>query len=247
MGTSMWVGLSGAIARLREIDVVSNNLANSDTVGFKRERLAFATSLQTALSDLGVGPTEGAPGRAYTAEAPGGIDATPGAFMETGEPLDAAIEGPGWFEVQTAQGSRFTRAGGFTVAEDGTLVTPAGDPVLGEGGPINTGGGKARILPSGDVVDRLGVSVGRLRVVEFADPHALEPSGGNLFTPRADAAAPTPVDDVRVAPGSLERSNVQPVAELAQLVLLQRAFEVAVRSIQSDDESSQRLIQELSA
>lgn len=245
MGSSMWVGLSGAVARLREIDVVSNNLANADTVGFKRERIAFSSALESAVSDLGVGPAAGAPGRAFAVEAPGGIDPTAGALAQTGEPLDVAIDGKGWFEIQTPEGMRYTRAGAFVVASDGTLSTQAGDPVMGAGGPIATGDGHATVLPSGDVLDRSGAAVGRLRVVEFA-PNALEQSGGNLFAPRPDAAPPTEVTDVRVAPGSLERSNVQPVAELAALVLLQRAFEVSVRAIQSDDESTQRLIEELS-
>lgn len=245
MGSSMWVGLSGAVARLREIDVVSNNLANADTVGFKRERIAFSSALESAVSDLGVGPAAGAPGRAFAVEAPGGIDPTAGALAQTGEPLDVAIDGKGWFEIQTPEGMRYTRAGAFVVASDGTLTTQAGDPVMGAGGPIATGDGHATVLPSGDVLDRSGAAVGRLRVVEFA-PNALEQSGGNLFAPRPDAAPPTEITDVRVAPGSLERSNVQPVAELAALVLLQRAFEVSVRAIQSDDESTQRLIEELS-
>jgi flagellar basal body rod protein FlgG len=96
------------------------------------------------------------------------------------------------------------------------------------------------------VIDRKGLALGRLRVVEFEDPNALEPAGGNLHALRPDAALPAEAADVRVVPGSLERSNVQAVAELASLVLLQRAFEVSVRSIQSDDESTQRLIEELS-
>jgi flagellar basal-body rod protein FlgF len=242
----MWVGVSGAIARLREIDVISNNLANSDTVGFKRERVAFASALESAVSDLGVGPARGAPGRSFVVESPGGFDATTGAFAQTGGPLDVAIAGDGWFEVETARGPRFTRAGAFAVASDGTLVTQAGDPVMGAGGPIATGDGGATILPSGDVIDRRGIALGRLRVVAFEDPNALEPEGGNLFALRPDAALPAEVADPRVAPGSLERSNVQPVSELASLVLLQRAFEVSVRSIQSDDESTQRLIEELS-
>ena len=246
MGSSMFVGLSGAIARLRQIDVVSNNLANADTVGFKRERIAFSSAFESAVSDLGVGDATGAPGRSFVVEAPGGIDASAGAFARTGEPLDAAIDGKGWFEIQTNKGSRYTRAGAFAVASDGTLVTQSGHPVLGAGGPIAAGDRGATILPSGDLVDRKGLALGRLRVVEFADPNALEPEGGNLFALRPDAAPPTEVKDVRVAAGSLENSNVQPVAELASLVLLQRAFEVSMRSIQSDDESTQRLIEELS-
>jgi len=246
MGSSMWVGLSGAIARLREIDVVSNNLANGDTVGFKRERVAFSSALQSAVSDLGVGPASGAPGRAFAVEAPGGIDPTTGALAQTGEPLDVAIDGDGWFEIQTPAGARYTRAGAFAIASDGTLTTQAGDPVMGAGGPIALGDGPATVLTTGDVLDRHGASVGRLRVVTFPEQNALEPAGGNLYVPRPDAAPPVEVADPKVAPGSLERSNVQPVAELASLVLLQRAFEVSVRSIQSDDQSTQRLIEEMS-
>ena len=160
--------------------------------------------------------------------------------------LRAAIEGNGYFEIETSKGSRYTRAGSFAIASDGTLVTQAGNPVLGAGGPIATGDGGATILPSGDVIDRKGLALGRLRVVEFQDQNALEPEGANLFVLRQGAAPPSQVADLRVAPGSLEHSNVQPVAELASLVLLQRAFEVSARSIQSDDESTKRLIEEMS-
>jgi flagellar basal-body rod protein FlgF len=242
----MWVGLSGAVARLREIDVVSNNLANADTVGFKRERVAFSSALESAVSDLGVGPARGAPGRAFAVEAPGGFDPTGGALAQTGEPLDVAIEGPGFFEIETANGPRWTRAGAFVLSTDGTLVTHAGDPVMGAGGPI-TADGKATVLASGDVLDRSGLSVGRIKVVRFEDPNALVPEGGNLFAARPDAPPPVDVEDARVAPGALERSNVQPVAELAALVLLQRAFEISMQSVRSDDESTQSLIEELSA
>ncbi|RIK98936.1 MAG: flagellar basal-body rod protein FlgF [Proteobacteria bacterium] len=245
MGSSLWVSLSGAIAQLREIDVVANNVANADTVGFKRERLAFESALETAVADLGVGRAAGAPGRVFAAQAPGGIDMTAGAIQRTGGDLDVAIAGDGFFEVQTPNGTRYTRAGAFALSPDGTLVTQNGDAVLGEGGPIGAGDGRLVIRANGDVVDGDETPVGTLRLVRFEDPNALEPEGANLLRPR-EGALPLDAERVELVEGALERSNVQPVAELAGLVLLQRAFETSMRAIQSDDETTQRLIEEMS-
>jgi flagellar basal-body rod protein FlgF len=245
MGSSLWVSLSGAIAQLREIDIVSNNVANADTVGFKRERLAFESALETAVADLGVGPARGAAGRVFAMQAPGGIDLAPGAIQRTGGDLDVAIAGDGFFEVQTPNGPRYTRAGSFSLSTDGTLVTQNGDPVLGESGPISADESRLVIRATGEVVDTTDTAVGQLRLVRFDDPTALEPEGANLLRPR-EGAVPADVDAFELVEGALERSNVQPVAELAGLVLLQRAFETSMRAIQADDDSTRRLIEEIS-
>src|SRR5690606_6690299 len=127
MADALWVSLSGARARMRELDVVANNLANADSVGFKAERTAFAAALARARSGGGDAA------RVYATLAPGGADLAPGPVVGTGAPLDVALAGDGFFEVETPAGPRYTRAGAFTVDADGTLVTPAGWPVLGEG------------------------------------------------------------------------------------------------------------------
>lgn len=245
MGSGTWVALSGALARLRELDAVAHNLANADTVGFKRERVAFTAALASAVADVGAGPARGAAGRVFPALVPGGLDLASGPIAHTGAPLDVAIDGEGFFEIETAAGPRYTRAGAFSLAPDGTLVTMAGDPVRGEGGPITAPEGDARILPNGEVVDREGQSLGRLAIVRFADPSALVAEAGNLLRVEG-GVAPEPVDDPRLVPGALERSNVRSVEELANLVLLQRAFDITIRAMQSDDDATRRLIQEMS-
>lgn len=244
MASGLWVGVSGAIARVRELDVVTNNLANADTDGFKAERVAFTAALETAVGDLGAGAARGASGRVFPALASGTLDPAPGPVARTGGRLDAAIDGEGYFEIETPSGPRYTRAGAFALGVDGALVTAAGQPVLGEGGPLSVPDGPAAIQAGGAVVDGSGAVVGRLRVVAFDDPHALVPDGGSLLRAAPDAL-PRPVEEPRVEPGALERSNVRPAEQLASLVFLQRAFEVSLRAMQSDDEATGRLLQEM--
>ncbi|MCL4684019.1 flagellar hook basal-body protein [Myxococcota bacterium] len=245
MSSALWISLSGASSRLQELDVVSNNLANADTVGFKRAQLVFSSVLETAVADLDVGPARGAPGRVFPGTDAGGLDLSIGPIAPTGGGLDVAIEGPGFFEVETLDGPRYTRAGAFVVGADGVLATPAGDPVVGEGGPIAVASGPARILGSGEVVDAAGTVLGRLKLVGFEAADALEPEGGNLFRVRPGSVQED-IAEPRFAEASLERSNVRPVEELAGLVLLQRSFDTSMRALQSEDESSRRLIEELS-
>lgn len=244
MASGLWVGVSGALARVRELDVVANNLANADTDGFKAERIAFTTALETAVRDLGAGAARGASGRVFPAVAPGTLDLAPGPVARTGGALDAAIDGEGFFEVETPQGPRYSRAGAFALGADGALVTASGHPVLGDAGPISVPEGPAAIRAGGAVVDGSGAVVGRLRVVAFDDPRALVAEGGGLLR-AAPEAAPRAVADPRLVPGALERSNVRPAEQLASLVFLQRAFEISLRAMQSDDEATGRLIQEL--
>ncbi|MDJ0866938.1 MAG: flagellar hook-basal body protein [Myxococcota bacterium] len=244
MSSDLYVSLAGALARLRELDVVANNLANVDTPGFKRDRISFEAALETTIEDLEPS-VEGAPGRVFTAFGPAGVDFRAGAVARTGAPLDAAIDGPGFFEVDTPSGPRFTRAGSFSVNGAGQLATADGHAVRGDAGPIAVGDRSVTIASSGEVLDEQQRALGRLQIVDFDEPALLEKEGANLF--RAPAAlVPEAVPGARLIPNSVERSNVQAVEELAHLVTLQRAFDIAVRAMQSDDEATQRLIQEIS-
>jgi flagellar basal body rod protein FlgG len=152
------------------------------------------------------------------------------------------IDGLGFFEIQTEQGLRYTRAGNFIVNREGQLSTPSGQAVMGDGGPIVIGDGDARIEPSGQISDPSGNIYGRLKVVEFADVHGLAREGQSLFRP-AEGVAGTPAVSPTVIPESIEGSNVQSTRELATLVMLQRAFEVNLRAMQMDDETTQNLIE----
>ena len=133
----------------------------------------------------------------------------------------------------------------FVVDAAGTITTLDGRPVLGQGGPIQVGGSEPKILASGAVVDAEDNELGRLRLEAFSNPNALEKEGTNLF--RAPAGvAPEPAEGTRLVPGSVERSNVQAIRELATMMILQRNFDATMQVLRSDDEATDQLIREFS-
>ena len=242
MGSDGYISASGASAQLRDLDVVANNLANVGTPGFKRSHSVFRTALEASLQDLEGRAQPGAKASAYVSTDSVSHDFSRGSAQNTGAPLHAMIDGTGFFEVQTAAGLRYTRAGNFMVNRDGFLSTPAGDAVLGENGPITLTSSDAMIEPNGAIVDSLGNISGRLKVVDFENPHALVPEGESVFsaTPEAGENA---VDQAAFIPRSVEGSNVQSSKELAAMVMLQRAFETNLRAMQVNDETTQQLIE----
>lgn len=245
MSSNLYVAVSGAMARLRELDVVANNLANVDTTGFKRDGTLFESTLESALQDRGGDRVPGAPGRAFVTARGARTDLGQGGIAMTGGPLDVAIEGSGFFEVQAPNGPRYTRAGSFLVDASKRIATPDGMPLASEGGSLTVGDRPVRILASGSVVDDQDQEIGRLKVVEFPAGVALEKDGDNLFR-APQGAAPRTLEQPRLVEGAVERSNVEPVRELAALVLLHRAFDVALQVLKSEDSATERLIREVS-
>ena len=250
MGSNVFVAASGAEARLRQLELVAHNLANAESIGYKADRAVFHAAVEAALAAAEGEQTGGAGGGVYVRVGDTGHDHSAGPVKRTGAALNAAIDGPGFFVIDTPRGERYTRAGNFSVDAQGRLVMPSGDPVQGDGGPIQISG-PARILPTGDVVEERILPgeteprvVGTLRVVRFEEPNQLVKDGYGLFdAPEAlepQAAAPSLIE------GSLEGSNVQPVVELARLMILQRAFEASMQAMQRDDSATERLIQEIS-
>lgn len=242
MGNDAYIAASGASTQLRDLDVVANNLANVGTPGYKRSESIFRTVFEAALLDAEGHREPGAPGSAFVQTDLVGTDFGRGSAEHTGSPLNAMIDGRGFFEVQTPDGPRYTRAGNFIVNREGQLSTPSGEAVMGEGGPILIGDADAHIEPSGALVDRTGNVFGRLKIVDFENQHGLVREGQSLFRPE-EGVAGTPVLSVQVIPESIEGSNVQSTRELATLVMLQRAFEVNLRAMRTDDETTQNLIE----
>lgn len=246
MSTDLYLALSGAMTRLRELDVVANNLANAETTGFKRETPIFAVALEASLRDVTRERVGGVPGRVFAETRATRLDLAPGPIARTSGPLDVAIDGPGFFEVETPAGPRYTRAGSFVVDPQGRLTTPDGFPVLGTGGPIAVGDRPVEIRASGAVVDDREDEVGRLRVVRFDAPENLVKEGSGLFRAGEDLA-PLPVENPELIERSLERSNVRPVEELASLVALQRSFDAAMRVLETGDRVTGQLLREVSS
>lgn len=244
MTTSLYVSGVGARARLTQLEVLANNLANADTIGFKGDGAQFSALLEAALTN----ERGQSVGNALAFVGTGAVQANheQGPIVSTGGPLDVAIEGPGFFQIQTPDGVRYTRAGSFRVDASGQLIGPGGHAVLGAGGPIAVGASAAQIDATGRVRAADGRELGRLNVEEFFEPERLEREGGSLWKAPIDAVG-MPVEQVRLVPASLEQSNVKPTHELTQLVILQRAYEASLQALEADDAASRRLIEEVSS
>lgn len=207
----------------QRLNQVTNNLANVDTPGFKKETVTFDEMLYQAnrfRQRVGKGL------RINTVHQQGVV-------QKTDAPLDLAISGEGFFRVQTPAGVRHTRAGNFQRNNEGLLVTANGYPVLGEGGPITITGNKVDVARDGRLsVD--GVQVNRLTVVT-AEPKALKKEGENLFR-LADGAAEEASPNFQLLQGHLEKSNVNTVTEMTEMIDLYRAYEGQQKMIRAGDD-----------
>ncbi len=205
----------------------ANNLANANTVGYKRDRL-FVTVLNQRLNNELVPESD--------RQLAQGADLTHGAFEQTGNPLDVALRGDGFFEVmdETTGALRYTRAGRFVTDAEGTLRTPDGHAVQGTEGNIvlPTTGGPVEIGGDG-TVRAAGQPVTRLRVVGFADPTALQRLDGSSFS--AGTAVPEEVAAPNVLQGFVEMSNVNAVREMTDMIEQFRLFESQQKSIHTLD------------
>jgi len=244
MGSDIYTAASGAIARMHDLDVTANNLANVDTPGYHRDLTVFEVALESALRAAEGGTVKGPPARAMVGIASSSPDTGSGALTNTGAPLDAAILGPGWFEIATPDGLRYTRAGSFGVDPQRRIVTPDGHPLQGDGGAIRIGAGTPEITGSGEVRDSTGASLGRIRVVDFLEPSGLVKEGRNLYRTLPEAG-PFQIENPLLAERTLERSNVVAVAELGRLVQLQRAFDASMQMMTQQDRATERLLREV--
>jgi flagellar basal-body rod protein FlgF len=221
-------GLSAMRALMRQQERVSENLANVNTVGYKRDR-TFTEALR-AYEDVESTPRSDRAVTQWAELAPGSLDAT-------GNPLDVALEGEGFFVFTDAQTGlpRYSRAGRLTLDDEGTLRDPAGHALEGEEGPIQVppAGGAIEISQQGEVRAG-GQVVGQLQVVTFEDPSALRRLDGAAFD--AGGQEPLPVENPVVRQGYLEGSNVDAVREMTDMIAYYRQFESHQRMLRTTDE-----------
>jgi flagellar basal-body rod protein FlgF len=244
MENSLLIGLSRQMTLRREMDTIANNIANVNTAGFRSDRSIFQEHLMpVARAD---GFTRAADRRlSYVIDPGTATSFQPGTVDRTGADFDLALQGDGFFVVQTPQGERYTRAGNFQVNGLGQLVTPAGHQVLSEGGPIvfTNDDGRVSIAPDGTISTAQG-SRGRVRVVTFANPALLKKEGDTEFS--ANGAQPTaaPVS-TRIMQGMLERSNVQPVVEIGRLIEVNRAYQLVSQMVERTQDLRRSAIERL--
>lgn len=230
-------------AGLDQLDVIADNAANVQTPGFKGRVPVVGSFRALLLSRVRDGPVEAVGSLSTGSEVEEAVtDFSPGPARPVEDPLAVALLGPGFFVVQAPSGEAYTRNGMFQVDARGRLVTAAGNPVLGEHGPIEVQTGAA-ILPDGTVVSG-GEEVGRLRVVDFARPDGLRRMGDGLLaaTPEAGVAQPA---EVTLLPGFVEGANVNPVTEMVRLIAVLRAYEACQRALRTQDDTLGQAVREI--
>lgn len=245
MNRGIFTIASGALAALARLDAVAQNLANVNTAGYKAERPEFR--LREFGSD-GVHPVaDPIVGKAASEviEVERVRDFSQGPIQQTGNPLDVAITGDGFFVVNTANGERYTRSGNFAVDPEGYLVNPGGQRIQGTGGDLQVAGNKVVIGADGTVqVD--GRQAGTLKLVGFGKTPALLPEGTGLFK-AAPLAEQEPIDAANgtLTQGAVEGANIDAISGMVELVDVSRGYEQYMKALERMDQLTQKSINEL--
>lgn len=248
MDSGTYAAASSGIAQLRKLDVVSNNLANVNTPGFKRqllvrEKMDFDETL-AKVQNLDKLAKDDIVRTAGVANLRTETDFSPGAIKNTGNVYDVALRNPNdFFVVATPRGQEYTRAGNFTLNANGEIVTQDGLVVQGDGGPITVNGPGVSISPAG-IVRTTNGEVGRFQVVRFEDTKGLERTSAARFQLKPGAAAPAAVE-ADVVPESLEMSNVSAISGVLDIIAANRAFQAYAKSAETIDSLNQAAISQV--
>lgn len=222
MSVEFYLCYQGMKTQAEQLDVLGHNLANLNTAGFKAAG-TFNELLRGAVGPFG-GPAGYIVGEGFTAHGQGALTASD-------NPLDLALEGPGFFVVQTPTGQAYTRNGGFTLDPDGFLVTREGYRVQGVAGDIRLeGDGRVDIDHLGNV-SVAGFAAATLRLVDFPDYRALEKLGNSCFRPTGGVEPTRAGPNCTLRQGAIERSNVEPAAAMVELVTINRRFGMLQRAM----------------
>jgi len=250
MENTLLIGLARQTVLERQLDVVANNIANVNTTGYKADNSLFEEYLTSgAHEDNFVGSDRRV---SYVQDRGTYRDFTQGSADQTKNPLDLAIDGSAFLVVQTPGGERYTRDGGLQLNGQGQLVTVAGNPVLGTGGPIvfQPTDHDINVTPDGTITvvegnGRTDSIRGKLRLVSFADAQKLLKEGLNLYTAGEGSAQPDTKSVVRQ--GFLEKSNVSAVAEMSRMMEVTRAYSQIAAMLQQQGDLHKTAIQQLAS
>jgi len=226
MDSGYYSACTALVSRTQELDTIANNLANASTVGYRAQRNVFSSVLADA-GNATASPINAAMNN-FGILSGTALDLSQGALQKTGNDLDVAIQGPGYFVVQTANGPVYTRNGSFQVSARGQLVTSTGDAVMGDKGVITMVPGPVSISADGTISSN-GAVTGKLQVVEFPPNTKLTSAGGTYYSAPPKTAKPATGSDVRQ--GMLESSNVNPISGMVELVNAQRSAEMMQRAL----------------
>ncbi|MFN4361329.1 MAG: flagellar basal-body rod protein FlgG [Hylemonella sp.] len=257
MFNSLWIAKTGMEAQQMQLDVVSNNLANSSTNGFKRAHAVFEDLIYQNLRQAGSATSE-------QSQLPTGLQVglgvrtvatsrnfTQGSLQQSGSGMDVAIQGNGFFQITMPDGTiNYTRDGAFQVNAQGQIVTSNGLPVA-NGITVPANATKISISSDGNVTATIPGQVapqpiGTIALASFINPAGLDPRGQNLYAETAASGQPntgTPGTNGlgQLMQGFLETSNVNVVQELVTMIQVQRAYEMNSKAIQTSDQMLQKL------
>lgn len=234
--SGLYAAVSGSMVQEKRMEALANNLANISTVGYKQDVLSFRSLLTESEKAQGISALV-AVSELYT-------DFSQGNIQPTGNTLDCAISGQGFFEIITPEGPRYTREGRFALNAQNQLVTQNGDPVSGGGGPMTLDGSRIGIGKDGTVtVDE--ASAGKIKMVGFQDLKELRKVGENLFENIGGPGNQTEDLSSSVHQGFLEFSNVNQMQEMVRMIEISRAYESYQKIIQSMDEAERKLVNDV--
>ncbi len=240
MDNTLYVSLSRQVTLRKELEVVANNIANADTAGFKVESLMVVADPKTPKATPGAVPIQ------FTTDQGLARDFSQGALHQTGGTLDLGLRGDGFFQVQTANGARYTRDGRFSLNAQGQIVTASGDPVLGDGGaPVSIDPTKGPPLIGADGTISQGAQTsGKIGVVRFASPSALKKDGGGYFENVSNLGS-QPAQDTKIEQGMVESSNVNPITQITRMIEVSRAYQQISNIMDGNGSLSEQAIQRL--
>ncbi len=227
-------------AMARAMDVVANNVANISTTGFKREEVLFDTYISRPTTDEKI---------QFGIDRGTFRDTAQGPMQMTGNTFDLAIQGIGYFPIQTRAGTRYTRGGSFQLNNDGDIVTASGDKLLGDGDqPVTVPNDATDITISSDgvITAMQGASkleLGKLKLVSFTREQDLKPEGGGLYTTSEQG---TPDTESSVVQGMIEQSNVQAVTEISHMIAISRYFQISAHLLDLENQRQLNAISKLS-
>ncbi|OEU70880.1 MAG: flagellar basal-body rod protein FlgF [Desulfovibrio sp. S3730MH75] len=250
MQTSIYSALFGAMSNEHRVSISANNLANVNTTGFKRDTCAFEDTFvkfahdyvvdaKPFIRDKNMFPKPRLMARSRLSEEV--IDMSQGALQKTGNSLDVAIRGEGFFKVQKDGGEFFTRNGVFTLSPEGNLITGQGYPVMASGGPVSIPPRAKVTIDEGGLIRADGQELAQLDFVQATDPRTVKKEGENLYSIEGEVTPGTG----DILQGYIEKSNVEVINEMVAMIESQRSFEMYQKMITGTDELDKKVIQQV--
>lgn len=242
MDNTKYIALSRQMALWKQMDVVSNNMANMNTSGYKQDDAVFTSYLVKTNNAEGFGKVP----VYFTQDFGMYKDFKEGAIVQTGNTFDLALQGDAFFAIETPSGERYTRKGQFTMDGNGQLVTTEGNPVMSENNEpffFAPGEKEISISETGEVSTENGI-IGRLKTVQFADNQKLLKVADTMFENTAGNTMQVMASESKIIQGAVEKSNVEPITEMTKMIKLQRSYEYVQQMI---DEEHDRISNTITA